>query len=84
MERLSWYQGMGSVSVKEGKQEGLTCRQSMTPEAQEKQQPCPSHGPLVKRHDPVAAVSYPLGEEAPLVCLPGHRPSCTTAALPYP
>lgn len=72
--------GDGLSGCQRGRQEGLTCRQGLTPESQEKQQPRPSHDPLKKRPEPAAALRCGLGKEAPST--PSHRASCTSAALP--
>lgn len=73
--------GDGLSGSQRGRQEGLTCRQGLTPEGQEKQQPRPSHDPLKKRPEPAAALRCGLGEEAPST--PSHGASCTSAALPH-
>lgn len=72
--------GDGLSGSQRGRQEGLTCRQGLTLESQEKQQPRPSHDPLKKRPEPAAALRCGLGKEAPST--PSHRASCTSAALP--
>lgn len=75
--------GLGQTKgAQRGKQVELTCGQGRTPEGQEKQQPRPGHGPPERRQDTAAGLRCGLGSRHPQDCLPGHRPSCTSAAPP--
>lgn len=66
---------------------GLTCGQGWTPKGQEKQQPCPSHGPPERSQDPAADLRCGLREKAPTRLLPRPQAqlhlSCSTTE-PFP